>query len=533
MPKRASKSPTPTPPYACLRRTLLPLILILITITALAPSTGLHASALPPHPAASAARGLLPTPTPAASAAPAPLTLAGWNIGLDDADPAVIASTLAAFDGVDLWGLAEVNRAAAAAVLEAGAEVGEHADFGRVLGASGGGMRLLALYDTSRFDLLGSQELDAINTTGTVRAPLVLHLRDKVSGQEFLFMINHLYRSKDAERARQAQLLNEWAAAQTLPVIAVGDYNFDWSLRNGAGDHDAGYDRMTAGGVWAWVQPATLVTTQCSGWPCAYNSVLDFVFLAGPAQAWRAESEIVVRPGDFPDDTTTSDHRPVVARVWPGSAAGVAPTAVPVAVGGTANTVANLRAGPGTNYAVVGRVNAGDAVPAVARSADGEWLQVRDGVWIAAVLVDGVAAGLPVVGAGVVAVPVAPAAPTPIPLAPTPVPAAATPVAADPAPAGKAQLAIVALDKRAEYADIRNNGAAPVDLSGWVLRSERGSQDCALAGVIQPGETLRVWAMGGEGGFDCGFGSNIWNNSEADPAVLLGPGGGEVGRFGR
>jgi hypothetical protein len=93
---------------------------------------------------------------------------------------------------------------------------------------------------------------------------------------------------------------------------------------------------------------------------------------------------------------------------------------------------------------------------------------------------------------------------------------------------GAGNVAIVSLDKRAEYADLRNSGATPVDLTGWRLLSERGDQNCALGGVIGPGETLRVWAMAsdaGQGGFNCGFGSNIWNNSERDPAVLFDAGG--------
>ena len=126
-------------------------------------------------------------------------------------------------------------------------------------------------------------------------------------------MVNHLYRSREGERHKQARLLNEWVAVQTLPVIAVGDYNFDWSIANGEQKHDAGYDLMTANGRWLWVKPDTLTTTQCSGWPCRYNSVLDFVFAAGSAQTWRAESTIVVEPGDFPADNTKSDHRPVIA----------------------------------------------------------------------------------------------------------------------------------------------------------------------------------------------------------------------------
>lgn len=91
----------------------------------------------------------------------------------------------------------------------------------------------------------------------------------------------------------------------------MGDFNLDYAAD--ASSRDAGYDLMTANGVWAWVKPVTLVTTQCSGWPCAFDSVLDFVFVVGAAQAWPASAEIVVRAGDFPDDATTSDHRPVRA----------------------------------------------------------------------------------------------------------------------------------------------------------------------------------------------------------------------------
>jgi endonuclease/exonuclease/phosphatase family metal-dependent hydrolase len=171
-----------------------------------------------------------------------------------------------------------------------------------------------ALYDDTRFDLLDWYEINEINTTGNARAPLVLHLRDTTSGEQLLFMVNHLYRSRDAERHKQAQLLNDWAEKQALPVIAVGDYNFDWEVKDGERAHDHGYDLMTDGGTWKWVRPAQLVTTQCSGWPCRYDSVLDFVFTAGPAQGWRAESAIVVTPDDFPDDSAKSDHRPVLQR---------------------------------------------------------------------------------------------------------------------------------------------------------------------------------------------------------------------------
>lgn len=99
-------------------------------------------------------------------------------------------------------------------------------------------------------------------------------------------------------------------------------------------------------------------------------------------------------------------------------------------------------------------------------------------------------------------------------------------------PAG-AQIIILNVDKGAEFVDLQNVGDQVQDLAGWHLLSEKGSQDCLLGGVMQPGEILRIWAMAsdaGQGGFNCGFGSNIWNNSEPDPAVLYDATGREVDR---
>ena len=90
---------------------------------------------------------------------------------------------------------------------------------------------------------------------------------------------------------------------------------------------------------------------------------------------------------------------------------------------------------------------------------------------------------------------------------------------------------IINVNKNAEYVDLKNNGNGPQDLRGWVLVSERGNQRCVLSGIIQPGEVLRVWAGSSSGsGFKCGFGVNIWNNSENDPAVLYDSQGKEVSR---
>lgn len=91
-------------------------------------------------------------------------------------------------------------------------------------------------------------------------------------------------------------------------------------------------------------------------------------------------------------------------------------------------------------------------------------------------------------------------------------------------------IVITAVNKKDEYVDIKNVSNQPINLSGWRLDSEKGSQSCSLNGTIQPGETLRIWAMTGPG-FSCGFGSNIWNNSEPDPAVLYNPQNIEISRY--
>jgi endonuclease/exonuclease/phosphatase family metal-dependent hydrolase len=165
------------------------------------------------------------------------------------------------------------------------------------------------VYNRERFDVVRQFELTDINIEGRVRAPLVAHFRLKPAGPELLFMVNHLYRGNAEGRHEQARLLNAWALEQTLPVIAVGDYNFDWDVLQGETVHDQGYDLLTADGIFAWIRPPHLIGTQYS-----FNSVLDFVFVAGEAQRWSASSEILATDESYcPSDQHRSDHRPVLA----------------------------------------------------------------------------------------------------------------------------------------------------------------------------------------------------------------------------
>jgi endonuclease/exonuclease/phosphatase family metal-dependent hydrolase len=245
--------------------------------------------------------------TCAATAAHAQDTLRviAWNVESGGARMETIAARLTEMEPHHLWGLSEVQNPAHAAAYQAA--VGPR--YASVVGTTGGADRLVILYDSTRFDLLNSVELHEMNPTGRARSPLVGHLRDRTDGGEFLFMVNHLYRTVESARHEQARQLGEWGATQTLPVISVGDFNFDWSVGDGDLHRDAGYDLMTDGGAFRWLRPATLVRTQCT-----FPSVLDFVFLSAAAAWWEGESEIVTRTDDCPDTDETSDHRPV--RAW-------------------------------------------------------------------------------------------------------------------------------------------------------------------------------------------------------------------------
>jgi hypothetical protein len=336
------------------------------------------------------------------------LSLAGWNVEGGGALQNVVAGRIAGFQEVDIWGLSGVNAGDAAAfesAAEQGAPQASPAGFDSLLGATGGAGRLLLLWNAGRFERLDGGEISQLAGTGP--APLWVMLRDQASQQIFIVMLNHLHGSDEAIRHWQAQALNAWAGAQTFPVIALGDYNFDWLLPNGENDHDLGYDHMTASGNWEWVRPAQLVTTHCSGWPCQTNSVLDFVFVAGPARDWHAQSQIVVVDGDFPDDHTTPNHRPVLALLSTAAGDEQAPppvTATPPAAPATTtpasptsepeelpcpqtNRTANLRAGPGTTYPIVGGLQAGECVEITGRNPAGSWFHLAAGDWIAVFLI--------------------------------------------------------------------------------------------------------------------------------------------------
>lgn len=244
--------------------------------------------------------------------APTPFTVVALNVESGGSDAGSVAEdTVAPIQGETLFAFEEVEYESDAELLVAAMNDGDqNLDF--VFGTTGRDDKLVLAWDDDRFALVSTEELHEMNIpNGTVRSPLVGRMLDRVDGTEFLFVVNHLWRTEAESRHEQAELLNAWGAEQTLPIVTAGDFNFDWEVDGS--DHDEGYDNLVADDVFAWVRPDPLLRTQCSDF---YDSVLDFVFVGGAARDWDATSEILYPEDDYcraARRDNYSDHRPVSA----------------------------------------------------------------------------------------------------------------------------------------------------------------------------------------------------------------------------
>lgn len=236
----------------------------------------------------------------------------GWNLESGDSDEEYLAQEVQKWPGIGVWGFSEVRDEAVLVKMRAGLnEANSRANFTGAIGTTGRGDRLAILFDQNLFTHIAFYELQEINVGGTLRAPLVGHLRENATGQEFLFVVNHFYRGKGSEEARrdkQSALFRAWIEQQTLPVIAVGDYNFDCELPE-LNHCNNSFNVLTTGGVVSWVRPENPIRTQCNR---RFNSILDFVFVNNQAGAWSAGSWVLNPEYEACDDNAQkTDHRPV------------------------------------------------------------------------------------------------------------------------------------------------------------------------------------------------------------------------------
>jgi hypothetical protein len=139
------------------------------------------------------------------------LTVIGFNVESGDADPHYIAKNqIKPLNTGEIWGFSEVQDSSWVQTFEQALEAGNASDYQALVGSTGNADKLAIIYNSNRLELLDQFELLSINIGGNVRAPLVAHFKLKSNGTEFLFMVNHLYRSRNDLRHEQARLLNRW-----------------------------------------------------------------------------------------------------------------------------------------------------------------------------------------------------------------------------------------------------------------------------------------------------------------------------------
>ncbi len=105
-------------------------------------------------------------------------------------------------------------------------------------------------------------------------------------------------------------------------------------------------------------------------------------------KAWLKSAYDYVLP-PVPSPMATQPRAPLT----PGLTVVPAPRLTPVSDAGPVEArvivaSANLRAGPGTSYAVVGQVTEGQSLRIAARDEPGKWFQLNDGHWIAGFLIE-------------------------------------------------------------------------------------------------------------------------------------------------
>lgn len=238
-------------------------------------------------------------------------TVESWNVESLSHDPHMPALYIAETHGVDLWGLCGVRHEWWAGLFRDAATENRQRGMTAILSPTRGTDRQLILYDPNRFELIRTSE---VGWSGApwyrpgmcLRPALVAQFRHIPTGLEFLFMVNCL---DPRYAALQADKIARWARGQTLPIIAVGTYYFQYNLGSQPlrCDGQAGLSILQASGALHWVRPEDLVKTFDS----RLDTIEDFVFLGNAAGRLTARSRIVVGLSDFSNRQPTGAHRPI------------------------------------------------------------------------------------------------------------------------------------------------------------------------------------------------------------------------------
>lgn len=180
------------------------------------------------------------------------------------------------------------------------------------LGNSGSQDRLGIIFNNDKLEL--ERDVRNLSGSGGSRRPLVGQFKFRGGGPSFLFMVNHFNRGDEDKRNDQAEFVRNWAASQNLPVVIVGDFNFDYDIPSGPGN--TAFNLLFQNDILKWVQPSCLLPgagnscpprgTQCNP---DFNSILDAVVVGGDAQNWNV-TRSSIEPFDCSEEASGApDHR--------------------------------------------------------------------------------------------------------------------------------------------------------------------------------------------------------------------------------
>lgn len=235
----------------------------------------------------------------------------GWNLESGDSDVNYLAIEISQWSKIGIWGFSEVqNKKVLQAMCGGLNTTNPEASFIGIIGTTGGADKLAVAFDQNSFDAVQYMEIGETNIGGRQRATLAVQFHEKATGKDFIFLVNHLARGDKQKREQQSHILRQWAAAQDLPVIMTGDFNYDCELPE-LTKCNSGFDALMSDSTFEWVKPVNPIRTQCNR---KYNSILDFVFVSGHAKKWVTASKILNEKYEACNDNAQkADHRPVVA----------------------------------------------------------------------------------------------------------------------------------------------------------------------------------------------------------------------------
>jgi len=239
-----------------------------------------------------------------------------WNLEYGDAEPATLANQIRKFDlgRYDIWGFSEVANGNVLRKMANALSEDSSGSYKTIIGDTESSDKLGIAYNKNIYSPMSESEIDEMDADNPFhRNTLIGEFRHNETGWRMIFAVNHFARGDRSLRKKRVGLMNKWAAKKWrhgIPIIAVGDYNFDWDIRLKRGNRS--FDLFMSFGIFDWIMPYKLIKTNLRK---QYNSILDFIFLADPGDDLIEGKSSVLLESLTIDNRKNSEHRPVVAEL--------------------------------------------------------------------------------------------------------------------------------------------------------------------------------------------------------------------------